>query len=73
MIFEYNAQIIKDIFSKKEKGPKRDFLVINCAATLYVSGAVSSIKDGIERANQLIDSGAAIKKLEELITYSNRF
>ncbi len=70
---EYNAQIIKDIFSGKEKGAKRDFLVINSAATLYVSGAVSSIRDGIDRANQLIDSGAAMKKLEELISYSKGF
>lgn len=69
---EYNAKIIRDIFSGKEKGPKRDFLVINCAATLYVSGAVPSIKDGIEKANRLIDSGAAKKKLEELIEYSRR-
>ncbi len=70
---EYNAKIIKDIFSGKEKGAKKDFLVINCAATLYVSGDVSNIKDGIEKANRLIESGAAMKKLEELISYSNRF
>ena len=67
---EYNATIIKNIFSGKEKGAKRDFLVINNAATLYVGGAVPSIRDGIEKANQLIDSGAAMKKLDELITYS---
>lgn len=70
---EYNAKIIKDIFSGKKKGPKRDFLVINSAATLYVSGVVSSITDGIAKANQLIDSGAAMKKLDELISFSNRF
>ena len=67
---EYNAQIIKDIFSGREKGPKRDLLVINCAATLYVSGIVPSIKDGIDKANQLIDSGMAMKKLEGLISSS---
>jgi len=70
---EYNATIIKNIFSGKEKGAKRDFLVINNAATLYVGGAVPSIRDGIEKANQLIDSGAAMKKLDELITYSKGF
>ncbi len=70
---EYNAKIITDIFSNKEKGAKRDFLVINCAATLYVSGSVKSIKEGIDRANKLIDSGAAMKKLNELITLSNKY
>jgi len=69
---EYNAQIIKDIFSEREKGAKRDFLVINCAATLYASGRVKDIKEGIDMANSLIDSGAAMKKLEQLIDYSNR-
>ncbi|MCD6215012.1 MAG: anthranilate phosphoribosyltransferase [Candidatus Desulfofervidus sp.] len=69
---EYNAQIIKDIFSGREKGAKRDFLVINCAATLYVSGKVKDIKEGMDVANSLIDSGAAMKKLEQLIDYSNR-
>ena len=70
---EYNAQIIKDIFLGKEKGAKRDFLVMNCAATLYVSGKVKSIKEGIDMANSLIDSGAAMKKLEQLIEYPKRF
>ena len=70
---EYNAVVIRNIFSGKEKGPKRDFLVINSAATLYVSGVVPSIKDGIAKANELIDSGAALKKLDELISYSKRF
>ena len=70
---EYNAKIIRDIFSGKEQGPKRDFLVLNNAAALYVSGVVPSIKEGIEKSQSLIDSGAAMKKLEELIRRSNEF
>ena len=69
---QFNAQIIKDIFSGKEKGPRRDFLLLNSAATLYVSGMVSGIKEGLEKAKKILDSGAAMKKLEELIELSNR-
>ncbi len=43
---------------------------MNSAATLYVSGVVPSIKDGIDKANHLIDSGRAMKKLEGLISSS---
>nr|HID60036.1 anthranilate phosphoribosyltransferase [Desulfobacterales bacterium] len=70
---EFNAQIIRDIFSGTERGPRRDFLVLNNAATLYVSGVVPSIREGIEKSSSLLDSGAAMKKLEELIKRSNEF
>ena len=69
----FNAQIIRDIFSGKERSPRRDFLVLNNAASLYVSGLVPGIKEGIEMSNSLIDSGAARKKLEELVERSNGF
>lgn len=69
----FNAQIIRDIFTCKERGPRRDFLVLNNAASLYVSGLVSGIQDGIRMSNSLIDSMAAQKKLEELVEKSNAF
>jgi anthranilate phosphoribosyltransferase len=68
---DFNAQVIRNIFSGAERGPRRDFLVLNNAATLYVSGKASSIQDGIERSRSLIDSGAATRKLEELVEKSN--
>jgi anthranilate phosphoribosyltransferase len=68
---EFNAQVIRDIFSGKERGPRRDFLVLNNAATLYVSGKASSIQDGIELSRSLIDSGAAARKLQDLVEKSN--
>lgn len=67
----FNAQVIRDIFSLKERGPRRDFLILNNAATLYVSGKVTSIRDGIDMSRNLIESGAARRKLEELIEKSN--
>lgn len=68
---EFNAQIIRDIFSGAERGPRRDFLVLNNAATLYVSGKAPSIREGMELSRSLIDSGAAQRKLQELVEKSH--
>ena len=67
----FNAQVIRDIFSGAERGPRRDFLVLNNAATLYVSGKAASIQDGIPLSRSLIDSGAAQRKLQELVEKSH--
>ncbi len=67
----FNAQVIRAIFSGAERGPRRDFLVLNNAAALYVSGKAPSIQDGIELSRSLIDSGAARRKLDELVAKSN--
>ncbi|HOL60205.1 MAG TPA: anthranilate phosphoribosyltransferase [Syntrophales bacterium] len=70
---EFNAQVIRDIFAGKEKGPRRDFLILNNAATLYVSGKAPSIREGMDLSRSLIDSGAAMRKLEELVEKSNAY
>ncbi|MFC1562492.1 anthranilate phosphoribosyltransferase [candidate division KSB1 bacterium] len=49
-----------------EKGAKRDMVLINTAAAIVTSGMVDKIEDGIELAEKSIDSGAALKKLEQL-------
>jgi anthranilate phosphoribosyltransferase len=67
----FNAQVIRDIFSGSDRGPRRDFLVLNNAATLYVSGKASSIQEGIALSRSLIDSGAAQRKLQELVEKSH--
>jgi len=59
-----NAQDIIYIFNG-EKGPKRDIVVMNAAAALYVAGTVGSIKDAISLAEDAIDSGKAMEKLNE--------
>ncbi len=68
---EFNAGVIRNIFSGADQGPRRNFLVLNNAATLYVSGKASSIRDGIDLSRSLLDSGAATRKLEELVEKSN--
>lgn len=64
-----NAEIIRAVFSG-EKGPKRDMVVINAAAALYVAKAADSIREGIGLAEDSIDSGKAAGKLEELAAFS---
>ena len=61
-----NAEIIRRIL-KGEKGPYRDIVILNSAAGLYVSGKARSIKEGIEFAEDSIDSGKARRVLERVI------
>ncbi len=61
-----NAEIIRRILRGDERGPKRDAVLLNAAAALFVAGQVRTLSDGWERAAELIDGGAAIKKLIEL-------
>lgn len=67
----FNAEVIRNIFSGAEKGPRRDFLTLNNAAALYVSGKAESIQDGLALSRSLLDSGAAQRKLQELVEKSN--
>ena len=66
-----NAEITKNIL-KGEKGPKRDAVLMNAGAALYIGGKAENMKDGIELASVLIDSGKALETLEKLIEVSNR-
>ena len=50
-----------------EAGARRDIVVLNAGAALYIAEAAASIGAGVERAQQAIDSGAALAKLEALI------
>ncbi len=67
---EDNARIIRDIFTGRETGPRRDFLLLNSGATLYINDKAGSIAEGIALARQLLDSGAANAKLDQLIAAS---
>ncbi len=63
---EENARITYDILSGREKGAKRDIVLINSGCAIYCTGAASSIEEGIAMAKESIDSGAALTKLEKL-------
>lgn len=67
---EENAAITRDILNGV-KGPKRDTVLMNAGACLYIAGKAASITDGIHMAEELIDSGAAAKTLDAFIAASN--
>ncbi len=68
---EENAKITRAILNG-EKGPKRDAVLMNAGASLYIGGKAQSMKDGIVLAGELLDSGAVTKTLEKVIEVSNR-
>jgi anthranilate phosphoribosyltransferase len=67
---EENAAITRAIL-RGDCGPKRDAIVLNSAAALYIAKRASTIKDGVKMAEEAIDSGAALRQLEKFIVLSN--
>lgn len=67
-----NAKIIENIL-KGEKGPKRDVVLLNSAAAAYTAGKVKNIKEGIKLAEKSIDSGTALKVLENLVKETKKY
>jgi anthranilate phosphoribosyltransferase len=63
---EVNATIIRRILGGEERGPKRDAVLLNAAAALFVADKARSLIAGWELAAELIDSGRAAAKLAEL-------
>jgi len=56
---------------KGEKGAKRDMVLLNSGAALMAAGLCDTMQDGIKKAAEIIDSGLAIQKLDQLVTLSN--
>lgn len=67
-----NAEITKAILKGEEKGPKRQAVCLNAGAALYIAGKAASIEEGVKLAESLIDSGVALKKLEEFVEETNK-
>lgn len=68
---EENAKITRAILDGTERGAKRDIVLLNAGATLYVGGVAESMEAGVKLAAEAIDSGAAAQKLKELVRVSN--
>lgn len=66
-----NAAITLGILKGEDKGPKRNAVLLNAGAALYIAGKADSLENGIKLAGELIDNGAALAKLEEFIKESN--
>jgi anthranilate phosphoribosyltransferase len=60
-----NAAIIRSVLTG-EHGPARDVVLMNAGAAIYLGGRAGSIAEGISLAEQSIDSGLSLQKLEEL-------
>ena len=67
-----NAEITRNILNGKDRGPKREAVLLNAGAALCVAEKADSVADGIKLAAELIDSGAAYATLEKAIEVSNR-
>ena len=65
-----NAAIIRGVLSG-ERGPRRDVVLLNAGAGLFIAGKSASVRDGIARAAEAIDSGAAAKTLAAMAEISH--
>ncbi len=68
---EQNALITIDIL-KGAKGPKRDAVLLNAGASLYIGGKADSFAEGVKLAGEILDSGKAYETLQKMIEVSNR-
>ena len=63
---EANAEIIRRILRGDERGPKRDAVLLNASAALFIANRSRSLAEGWDLAAGFIESGTAFKKLQEL-------
>ncbi|MGI6032962.1 MAG: anthranilate phosphoribosyltransferase [Coriobacteriales bacterium] len=69
---EENAQITRDILSGALTGPKRDTVLMNAGAGLYVGGAAPTLEEGVRQAAEFVDSGRALETMNAYIAESNK-
>lgn len=69
---EENAQITLNILNGTDRGPKRDTVLMNAGAALYINEKADTLEEGIKLAAELIDSGKALEALNKFIEESNK-
>ena len=67
-----SAKVLRDILTGKEKGPRRDIVILNAAAAVIVGNLAEDFKQAIEIAGTSVDSGRALACLEKLVEVSNK-
>ena len=67
-----NAAILRGVHSGEIRDAKRDVVLLNAAAALIAADVVENMTDGIKGAGEIIDSGSALKKLDDLISMSEK-
>jgi anthranilate phosphoribosyltransferase len=64
-----NAAMIRAIFAG-ERGPRRDAILLNAAGAIAAAGHAEDLREGLDRARETVDSGAAAARLDELVAFS---
>ena len=67
---EESLELIRSVLANKS-GPALDIVVLNAGAAIYVSGLADSMKAGVIRAREVIESGDAAEKLSQFVSVSN--
>ncbi|HJZ81797.1 MAG TPA: anthranilate phosphoribosyltransferase [Pyrinomonadaceae bacterium] len=68
---EGNAAIIRAVLSGKRRDEARALVVINAASALHVGGAANDLREGVRLAQESIDKGGALEKLDQLVRITN--
>ncbi len=68
-----NAKILRGVLDSSIDGAKRDVVLLNAGAALVAGGKVNTLGQGIDLAREAVNSGTAVKKLDDLIAYSQQF
>jgi len=68
-----NALITRSILEKRAQGPRRNIVLINAGAAILAAGRADSFEEGIEKAGESIDSGAAADKLQQLALFTSQY
>ena len=68
---EENARTTREILSGKITGPKRNVVLMNAGAGLYVAGKAGSVADGVKLAGEILDSGEALWAMETFVEKSH--
>ncbi len=68
---EENAEITRAILEGEDRGSKRSAVLMNAGAAIYVGGKAESFAEGVKKAAELIDSGAALEILNNFVKMSN--
>lgn len=67
---EENAATIRALLAGEIHGAKRDVVLLNAGAGLYLADKAPSVREGVQRAAEILDSGLAAEKLEQYVTFS---
>lgn len=70
---EENAEITREVLAAQGTLAQREIVILNAAAALVVGGVCDNLKDGVEKAAEIIESNAGLDKLDALIEFTQQF